>query len=512
MASISPFLVKHASLFRHTLSCFDRVIFKGHLPISYTEKYQGFVDYDLRLPRAEFIKHHAPLWSDKLVQHAQHQAEVLKRPYTYHQGTLDKDAWAKRLREADQIQEGLIGILCVQETCSTYKLASGQGKPRFVRRNVPQRVLYYYFQDRDLGLIHVRLQTWAPFTCQVYVNGHDFLAQQLRRKKSTFTQIDNAFTHLDNPALAQKMADRFVQLNWRSLLERYARRVNPLLQSELKGMTHYWCIDQAEYATDLLFTDVAEGQRFYRQLVEHAVLTFNPKKVFAFLGSKYCEHYQGESHTRRLQRRELGVCVRHDVGSNGIKMYDKGGRLLRIETSLYQPRPFRVLRTRKRRDGSSSRGYHPLCKGVGNLHHYQRLARACNQRYLEALAVVDATGISLTVVRQLTEPCRQKGRSYAGFNPARQRDLQHFQALLQGDGIARGLRNRQVREIVYGCTSDKKKARQQAAAVGRFLKRCHVRGWIAKIPHSQRWRVTTSGRILLNQTLIDFRGYLARAA
>jgi hypothetical protein len=49
----------------------------------------------------------------------------------------------------------------------------GEGRPQFQARSVPQRVLYYYFVDKDLGLMHVRLQTWAPFTCQVYVNGHD---------------------------------------------------------------------------------------------------------------------------------------------------------------------------------------------------------------------------------------------------------------------------------------------------------------------------------------------------
>lgn len=512
MLTVCPFLTKNASLFQGSLSCFDRVIFKGHLPISYVEKFQGFVDYTLKLPRAHFLQHIAPQWANQLVEHAQQTAATHQREYRYHQGKIDKDDWAKRQRQAHALEEGLIGILCVQESCATFKLAHGQGKPHFVRREVPQRVLYYYFQDRQWGLIHVRLQTWAPFTCQVYVNGHDLVAQQLRQKKSGFTQIDNAFVHLENPTLAQKIADRFPRQNWARLLEHYAGLVNPLLAKELKGLTHYWCIDQAEYATDLLFADEASGKRFYRQLVEHAVLTYDPKKVFAFLGRKYCEHYQGESHTRRLQRRGLGVCVRHDVGKNGIKMYDKGGRLLRIETSLYQPRPFKVLRMCRHRNGSSSRGYHPLCKGVGNLHHYQRLARACNQRYLEALAVVEAATSPLVEVRRMTEPCRHQGRSYAGFNPARQHDLEHFQALLQGDGIARGFTNRTVRDKVYGCSSDHKKARQHAAAVGRFFKRCHVRAWIAKIPHSQRWRVTLKGRLLLSKTLRDFRDYTSLAA
>jgi hypothetical protein len=52
------------------------VIFKGHLPISYQEKLQGFVDDTLKLPWAEFVKTHAPIWSEKLVQHARDQAKL----------------------------------------------------------------------------------------------------------------------------------------------------------------------------------------------------------------------------------------------------------------------------------------------------------------------------------------------------------------------------------------------------------------------------------------------------
>jgi len=66
-------------------------------------------------------------------------------------------------------------------SCPSFKLAYGKDRPSFVSRKVPQRVLYHYFIDRDLGLMHVRMQTWAPFTCQVYVNGHEYVARQLKQ-------------------------------------------------------------------------------------------------------------------------------------------------------------------------------------------------------------------------------------------------------------------------------------------------------------------------------------------
>ncbi|MGE3809284.1 MAG: hypothetical protein AB7K24_31860 [Gemmataceae bacterium] len=56
-------------------------------------------------------------------------------------------------------------------------------RPRLVFARRPQRVLYFYFLDPQFGLVHVRLQTWFPFTIQVYVNGvpgADFLRPEGR--------------------------------------------------------------------------------------------------------------------------------------------------------------------------------------------------------------------------------------------------------------------------------------------------------------------------------------------
>src|SRR5262249_59868842 len=107
--------------------------------------------------------------------------------------------------------------------------------PQFVSRSRQQRVLYYYFLDREFGLIHVRLQTWLPFTVQVYVNGHEWLAQQMAHQKLGFVQQHNAFTQLDDPDKAQRIADRFAKLDWPKILDRWAPQGNPLLPQLISG-------------------------------------------------------------------------------------------------------------------------------------------------------------------------------------------------------------------------------------------------------------------------------------
>jgi hypothetical protein len=450
MKTLSRFVSKFTCLIVAVLSCFDRVIFKGHLALSAPCELEYFVDRVLEVRRSDFMKSPAPQYSDRLVEHAQEWARKDGRTYLYRTGQFRKDEWAHDLIRDQGIVEGLVGILCTLETCPSFALVPGPKRPQFVSRSRQRRVLYYYFLDPQFGLIHVRLQTWLPFTVQVYVNGHEWLAQQMVQKKLGFVQQHNAFTELDDPDQAQRIADRFARLNWPKILDRWARQVNPLLGELLPGYSVHWGVDQAEYATDLLFKSRAALAGLYRALLDYAVRTFTPKNILNFLGRKWDRRFDGEVHTHYENDRWFGTRIKHRMKSNWLKMYDKFGLILRIETVINSPKEFWVYRTRWHRDGTSSAGYYPMTKSVDSLVDYQEQALACNRRYLDALAVVDDPTPAYPELRQLTEPKVVEDRSHAGFNPARREDVRLFKAILDGDHIVRGFRTADIRAPLFG--------------------------------------------------------------
>jgi hypothetical protein len=501
MKTLSRFVSKFTCLIVAVLSCFDRVIFKGHLALSAPCELEYFVDRVLEVRRSDFMKSPAPQYSDRLVEHAQEWARKDGRTYLYRTGQFRKDEWAHDLIRDQGIVEGLVGILCTSETCPSFALVPGPKRPQFVSRSRQRRVLYYYFLDPQFGLIHVRLQTWLPFTVQVYVNGHEWLAQQMVQKKLGFVRQHNAFTELDDPDQAQRIADRFARLNWPKILDRWARQVNPLLGELLPGYSVHWGVDQAEYATDLLFKSRAALAGLYRALLDYAVRTFTPKNILNFLGRKWDRRFDGEVHTHYENDRWFGTRIKHRMKSNWLKMYDKFGLILRIETVINSPKEFWVYRTRWHRDGTSSAGYYPMTKSVDSLVDYQEQALACNRRYLDALAVVDDPTPAYPELRQLTEPKVVEDRSHAGFNPARREDVRLFKAILDGDHIVRGFRNADIRAPLFGTQKKRDDERRASAAVGRLLKRLHVRHLVAKIPRTRRWRVTERGRQLLGMAV-----------
>jgi hypothetical protein len=273
----------------------------------------------------------------------------------------------------------------------------------------------------------------------------------------------------------------------------------------LRGYPVHWVVDQAEFATDLLFTSRAALASLYRALLDYAVCTFSPKDILGFLGRKWDRRFDGEVHTHYEEDRWFGARIKHRMKTNWLKMYDKFGLILRVETVINAPTEFWVYRTRQHHDGTSSAGYFPMTKSVTSLVHYQEQALASNRRYLDALAVVNDPAPAYQELRQLTEPKLVEGRSYAGFNPARCEDLRLFLAVLDGDHIARGFRNGDIREPMFGSPKQLRQHRRASAAVGRLLKRLHVRHLIAKVPRTRRWRVTEHGRHLLGLAVQLYR-------
>jgi len=508
---MNDFVKKFAQVIVGTLSCFDRVIFKGHLPFGGDAHLNSFVDNVLGIRRKDFI----PMlekFSHRLVAHAKSLAQQAGRPYEYRQGKFRKERFIQNLIQRDGVSTGLVAVLCCQETCRTVKLRHGPKRPELVFAYRPQRVLYFYRIDPQFGLMYVRVQTWFPYTVQVYVNGHDWLAQQMTGKRIGFCQRDNAFTQIDSPRRAQRLADRSCRLLWTRQLTRWAREFNPVLREPwLKKSSYYWTIQQAEYSTDVLFATRSKLAQLYERILDYATVNFGAQDILTFLGRKLHGNFTGEVLTDAKRDRAPGARIKHRVKDNWLKMYDKFGQILRVETVINDPREFRVRR-RRSRNGTSQMVWCPMNKGVVNFYQFEHVARAANERYLEALAVVDDPAPSYQQVARLAERKVVRQRSYAGFNPASQEHLRLFQAVLHGDHLLRGFYNRDIRRRLGFDDKPPSLLRSSAARVTRLLKRLHVRGLIAKIPHTRRWRTTAIGQKLLGAIVqLHYHG-LAKAA
>ncbi len=194
------FLERHKSRILGVLSGFDRVLFRGTLSsLSYLASLEGFLA-SYRILYKDFGNFVQRL-SEQVKAHAQAMANKEGRPFRYlPSASASKEELARKIQQEDGIQEGLVCVFSCVEPCQTYAVQRDR-KSKTIHVVPAQRKclhLYFYFVDREFGLMHVRLQTWLPFTIQVCLNGREYLARCMDRAGMKYEKRDNCFAFIED--------------------------------------------------------------------------------------------------------------------------------------------------------------------------------------------------------------------------------------------------------------------------------------------------------------------------
>ena len=124
------FILHHQSKIKGVLSCFDRMLFRGYLPLQYAQGMAGFLR-QRGIPFSQ-LKPFLLETSGALKVHAQRMAEERGRPYRYLETSLPMEQEARAMAERDAIEEGLVCIFARLELCRTFSF-NFRRDPLFVR-------------------------------------------------------------------------------------------------------------------------------------------------------------------------------------------------------------------------------------------------------------------------------------------------------------------------------------------------------------------------------------------
>jgi hypothetical protein len=490
------FLDQHKGRIAGSISGFDRMLMRGTLrSISNVEGMGRFLSSQ-RVLLKDFGKYAKKL-SDRLKETVVDVCGQTNRPYIYlGSAKKSKEEIAQELINKDNVEEGLVCVLATVEMCWSFDIErdASQKQLRLVSRQRKCLHYYFYYVDREFGLMHVRLQSWLPFAIQVCVNGREWLARQMDHAGIAYRKHENGFTWIADIERAQQILIRLEERKWVRMLQGWAKQVNPYEKKNplVRLQNYYWTVIQAEYATDILFDNAASLQAIYPALVHHAIEQFHTKDVLRFLARRTNKLFSGKATSTMVERIE-GVRVKHWIEQNSIKMYDKAGSILRVETTLNNPRPFKTRRRVLER-GRYRLKWLRMRKGIVDIRRHSELCRAANYRYLDALAVVESPNPSHQVLEPLCRSVRHKNRKYRALNPIAARECPFFQAMLQGEHLIQGFRNRDLRKaLLLDHTSGIRLSRRATAQVSRHLSLYRAHGLIARIPGTHRYRVTKKG-------------------
>ena len=455
-------------------------------------------------------------------QAAEEQAVQQGRPIDYlHNSVRDKEAWARKLAQQDGIKEGLIGVLKAVECCWSYEVGPNRAEKKLELRGKPSKCLHYYhyFMDPEVGLMYVRLQTWFPFTVHMGMNGREWLARQMDRIGLGYRRRDNCFPWIEDWPRAQQLMDEQLRTDWPGLLNRLLDQANPALPivDPSQPTPYYWSMDEGEWASDLAFGSSRMLTELAPRLFRHAWLNFQSGDVMRFLGNKAATaqgphgNFAGEV-VSDLKRRVEGTRIKHRLGGNWIKMYDKQGSVLRVETVINQTRDMKVYRTREG-DEDGEKSWQRLRKGVADIHRRAEISQAANERYVEALASVDESRSLAELADAVCRPVLWQGKRSRALNPLAAEDGQLLEVINRGEFAINGFRNADLRDVLYTKQSgEETEERRRSAAITRKLRLLRAHGLIHKIPKTHRYQLSPHGREVVNALLAARQASTAKLA
>jgi hypothetical protein len=466
------------------LSCFDRIVITGTLPgACYAGGMTSFL-YSRGIRIFDYARFAEPL-RERIRARAQQvcgeagiEIEHINKPH------IRKEEVVAKVMARRGNHPGVVHVISAMEACESYRPWHDKRTGKTALKPDSGKCLHYYFYfiDEKLGLCYLRVPTWCPFRLQFYCNGHSWLARKLTAAGIEFTLADNAFVRVANVERAQLLADAMRPDELHRRLDHYAKRFCPV--TDVFAQRYHWSLMQVEYSTDLMFCSEAALKPLYEQISRQAVLAVKAEQVAHFLGKKITPQLAQELGSRFATRIE-GTCIKHRFGKTGVKMYDKFGRILRLETTTNDVSFFKHHRKVEHRDGHATRELAGLKKSIYSLIDLREILAACNRRYLEFLSAIEDTSSGERELTRLTAPQTQGDRTIKGLNFFERSEQQLLRALQRPEFNIHGMRRADLMPFV---------PKLSPSRLSRQLHRLRAIGLIKRVAHSYRYYLTRLGR------------------
>jgi len=435
--------------------------------------------------------------------------------------SIDKEKLARQIAADKGITKGSICMLSVVEPCTAPMVKGNKASKMLELVMAPRKCIfvYHYFDDPVFGFGHVRIQSWVPFNVFICLNGRHWLERQLQSNGIGYIKDGNCFPWIEDIEAVQRLLDKQLRTDWTKMLNRLMLDSCPALPQVLVPLRpdYYWSADETEWATDIMFKSTEALDSLYPSLLHHAMRISDSPSVMRYLGRRNLGGVSPDEVMSDYRRRYEGIRVKHCVNRNSVKMYNKSGSILRVETTINNTRDFKVYR-HPDDDTNRPASWQKMRKGVSDLHRRCQVSDACNERYADALASAQVEEKLEELVSPACNRIKKDGKTYRGLNPWQEQDYKLLTFLSRGENAIGGFRNKDLRKWLYP-ESDKFEKEEQKKYSGRttrHIKLLRVHGLIKKIAKENRYMLTAKGQkfacALMTASVVDIKGLTKIAA
>jgi hypothetical protein len=473
MINVNEILRDHVTL---TVDCMDRIYLNGYIPnlqvpgqlVNFLTKHRGN-----KIPSPALLGQIGNQFAKAVQDYAQEHGI----PIIHFEPGQRKDEIAQAYRQAFTQAEGVVFIGIAQEKAKSFK-ARKKDQKGFVgfewsRQSVRVNHYYFYLQDAEFGPGFIKVCSYMPYPIKVYLNGHEWAKQQLRKAGVDFETLDNGFLSCQDPQQLQALCDQLGPEQIQAFFDKWVEQLPmPLNAADRQaGYRHRLSVWQVEVSRTQVFDDPVHGREFFEAVIKENLDLGRPDRVQLVFDRKIIGSTPGRFRTRVIEN-GVNPSLYIEYKKSVLKQYFKEHRALRTETIINDPKDFGV-----RMD-------------LSNLPFLQHIGREVNRRLLDVQRVSHNCHLSQESVARVVLPTvTPDGQRAPGLRFGQARTMALLAALTLFVHNVCGFRHRDLLPQVADLLGSGYSTHQLTYD----LRRLRLKGMIWRVPHSHRYLITPYG-------------------
>ena len=292
---------------------------------------------------------------------------------------------------------------------------------------------YFYIRDEVLGPMVMRVATFFPFQTTYYLNGHNFIEQELNRAQVGFRKNDNAFLAIDDVAALQAAADRLSPDIIRERLDYWTLILGPkfsVKERKRVKLSRFYAISQIEYCRNFIFKRNFPIHKLFERGCELGLWRLTAHKIAEIFGARL---------HRRLPGKLATVIDQIEHGHHVFRAYFKHAFLKQYEKFLT------FLRNELCSNNLNDFG---LKKGLDNLDAVRQTFKAITGRFAGFQAQWLNVHVDFPLLQRIALPITIGSVRYPGIKIHDRRVIRLLEVLLHGGTHVGGWTSKQIHQAV----------------------------------------------------------------
>jgi hypothetical protein len=479
VATISSLLADHVTL---QVRSVDRLFLQGYVPRLMTQGQviRFLLDRGFPIPSPAVL---GKIGRDYVNQINDFIARNEIPTVRFVKGDVKEEIAREHFKAAER--DGRYGVVMVgvtQEKTSAWRGwrdGGPDGHPHFEyhRQSIFPNNYYFYIRDPDWGPAFIKTVAYAPFPLWIYLNGNEWAKQQAVQQGISFRPLDNGFSACENPKALVAICQSLSASDVRAFFDRWqAALPSPLTDEDRRrGYGHALAFRQLEISDTRVFDRPAAGRAWFEQTLPDQLTLGRPDQAAVIFGRRVNRRTPGRFHTK-IFNRGVEAAIQIHFRASKVKQYFKDGRALRTETTVNDTRDFGIGRL------LTDKNWNALID----------IGHQINQRLLDhqldaCACAPDATTLQRVVLPSTTDD----GLPAPGLRFGEPRTMTLLACLCSFQHLFAGLTNRTLRELIAGLIPG-----YGPRQMTYDLRRLRRKGFIQRIPRTQRYELTSEGRRL----------------